>query len=247
MTLRGEPAKTAALTGAVGGGGGFGKTRVALEYAWRFGPTFFPGGIFWLTADQTESGLQRQFHGMLRELKVATPELHLFLQAGRDARNELGIALADVASRQSVLFIVDNLPHDSSLPPRPITDYCPVVGVVTVLVTTRVRMAEGYVKSLDLDVLSRPAAINLMTEGADIRECLSDSQWSEIAAWVGDLPLALEVLNSALHFRVITPNELWVKCKSESPTEQIDRQMSAKRRLAEGHRNVIYYGIYQLF
>jgi tetratricopeptide (TPR) repeat protein len=228
-TLRGEPARTAALTGAVGGGGGFGKTRVALEYAWRFGPTFFPGGIFWLTADQTESGLQRQFHGMLRELKSATPELHLFLQAGRDARKELGNALADAGSGEPVLFIVDNLPHDSSLPPRPITDYCPAVGMVTVLVTSRVRVAEGYVKSLDLDVLNRPAAIDLLTEGPELRRCLSDAQWSEIAAWVGDLPLALEVLNSALHFKAITPHELWAKCKFESPSEQVDRQMEALR------------------
>ncbi len=72
-TLRGEPTRTAALTGAIEAGGGFRKTRLALEYIWRFGSTYYPGGLFWLVADQGESGLERQCYGMFK--------CHLYLWA----------------------------------------------------------------------------------------------------------------------------------------------------------------------
>jgi tetratricopeptide (TPR) repeat protein len=229
-TVRGEPAHSAALTGAIQGGGGFGKTRLALEYVWRFGPSYYPGGLFWLTADQDRSGLDRQFHGMLRELRPETPEIHQFRQQARNAKNELGEALIENAHKQPVLFVVDNLPEaNEDSPVCSIEEYCPAIGAVTVLVTSRSRIAESYVRALPVDVLQRSSSIALLTEGTGVRKNLSESEWAKIAEWVGDLPLALEVLNSALKFRSISPRELLAKCYSESVTKAVDRQMKALR------------------
>jgi len=68
FTMRGEPAASAALSGALEGGGGFGKTRLALEYLHRFG-SHYPGGLFWVDADVSEEALQERFHSILRVLK----------------------------------------------------------------------------------------------------------------------------------------------------------------------------------
>jgi TIR domain len=55
-TMRGEPATSAALSGALEGGGGFGKTQLALEYLHRFGGHYL-GGLFWVDADVSEEAL----------------------------------------------------------------------------------------------------------------------------------------------------------------------------------------------
>ena len=49
-------------------GGGFARPALAREYVWRFGATYYPGGVFWLDAEQDEEGLIRQFHGMIGPL-----------------------------------------------------------------------------------------------------------------------------------------------------------------------------------
>lgn len=50
-TLRGKTSECAALTGSLESLGGIGKTRLALEYLHRFGPRYYPGGLFWINAD----------------------------------------------------------------------------------------------------------------------------------------------------------------------------------------------------
>ncbi len=229
-TLRGEPTSSASLSGSVEAGGGFGKTRLALEYVWRFGPAYYPGGIFWLTADQDEAGLESQFHGMLTELRPDTPPLPIIRESQRVLRQELCSALRVAADRGAVLFVVDNLPEaNSEFSPRPIEDYCPALGIVTTLITTRSHLAEPSVRPLSIDVLNRAASISMLTAGTDQRGALTEDQWSAIAEWVGDLPLALEILNRALSFRAISPSELLSRAREESPTKELTRQMDALR------------------
>jgi len=150
-TLRGEPTRTAALSGALEGGGGFGKTCLAPEYAWRFASVHYPGGVFWLTADQDESGLERQMKGMLAALRGQTGSGN----GGENVRAEPAAALEDAAGTgRPVLYIVDNLPEPKAgVEARPIEHYCPAVGAVTVLATTRAPAGDAC--SLPLD--RRPA------------------------------------------------------------------------------------------
>src|SRR5882762_6346957 len=74
-TLRGDVG-AAALTGAIEGGGGFGKTRLATEYLHRFGPGSYPGGLFWVNAEQSLR-LEEQLHGVLVTLR---PEVGAFAE-----------------------------------------------------------------------------------------------------------------------------------------------------------------------
>jgi hypothetical protein len=134
-TLRGEPTRTAALSGAVEGGGGFGKTCLALEYAWRFGSIHYPGGVFWLTADQDDSSLEYQLKGMLAALREQHPGSR---PAGENVRAALAAAFESAASAgKQILYIVDNLPEPKAgVESRPMAHYCPAMGAATVLATT---------------------------------------------------------------------------------------------------------------
>ncbi|MBZ5585704.1 MAG: tetratricopeptide repeat protein [Acidobacteriia bacterium] len=225
-TLRGEPSRTAALSGSVEAGAGFGKTCLALEYAWRFGASHYPGGVFWLTADQDESGLEYQFRGMLSALRDEPTERRL--EPG-NVRAKLAAAFEAVTGTgKPVLYIVDNLPEPKpGIKMRPLEYYCPAMGTVTLLATTRARRLEARVHSLMIDALPRAASISLLTNGTELRPNLEDGKWEEIAAWAGDLPLALEVLNSSLRLGTISPAELLARCRSESVTNELSREMSA--------------------
>jgi len=227
-TLRGEPTAAAALSGSLEAGAGFGKTCLALEYAWRFGSIHYPGGVFWLTADQDESGLEYQFRGMQSVLCEQLPDHR---PQGSNIRAELANAfVAAAATGRPILYIVDNLPEPRpSLETRPLEHYCPAMGAVTVLATTRARLVESRVCPISIDPLPRAASISLLTNESSLRLDLDNSEWGEIAAWTGDLPLALDVLNSSLRLRAITPRELLARCRSESVTKELARQMSALR------------------
>src|SRR5215472_8711516 len=51
---------SAALTASLEGAGGFGKTRLALEYLHRYGPDTYSGGIIWINADVAEDRFEAQ-------------------------------------------------------------------------------------------------------------------------------------------------------------------------------------------
>ena len=72
-TMRGDASATA-LTGALEGGGGFSKTRLATEYFYRFGPTSFPGGLFWVNAELADR-VDEQLHGVLVRARPDRPRL----------------------------------------------------------------------------------------------------------------------------------------------------------------------------
>jgi hypothetical protein len=70
-TRRGESLSAAALTGWIEGGAGVGKSTLASEYFWRFGPRYYPGGLFWIDAERT---LEPQYYQVARALNPATPD-----------------------------------------------------------------------------------------------------------------------------------------------------------------------------
>jgi hypothetical protein len=88
-----ETAASAAVTGAIQGGGGFGKTCLAREYFHRFGPLEYPGGLFWVDASTGEEDAERQLHGVLRALDPSVPEIKTFREGGRQVATELAQAL----------------------------------------------------------------------------------------------------------------------------------------------------------
>jgi tetratricopeptide (TPR) repeat protein len=221
----------AALTGALEGGGGFGKTRLAAEYVHRFGPPAFPGGLFWLTAAVAEDRLEAQFHGILRTLRPDTPDLATFRSAERNAHEELGQALHSLATGEPVLYVVDNVPEpEPGQPPRPLSTWCPAIGEVALLVTSRARQSLiPGVRSLPVDVLSPDKAVLLLTGDYEEVGRLDEASWIRIAGWVGYLPLALELLNRVLRAGGLPPDELLSAIATMRPVEEVDRQMEALR------------------
>jgi TIR domain/Tetratricopeptide repeat len=221
-TMRGEPV-AAALTGAIEGGGGFGKTRLAMEYLQRFGPANYQGGLFWVNAEQNLR-LEEQLHGILASLRPDTLAFAEFSQAGRSAARELEMALRALPEDRPALYVVDNVPEpEPGESPMPLSTWCPAVGAVTLLVTSRARQSilAGIV-SLPVDVLAPRPAVALLTRGDSRRSRLGVVDWATVAAWVGYLPLALELLNASLQARAVEPEELAAMARTHGPLPALD-------------------------
>lgn len=220
----------ASLTGsALEGGGGFGKTRLALEYLHRLGPRYYRGGLFWVDADVSDDRLEEQFHGILRALRPGEfPDLGTFRELRRDATKELALALHDASGKGPILYVVDNVPEPGpGRARRPIETWCPALGKVALLVTSRLKLLKAdNLRALRVDVLAPEPAIALLSEG--VQEQVDASSWFRIAEWVGYLPLALELLNRAIDAGSVTPGEIVSKVE-QGPVRELDRQMESLR------------------
>ena len=82
-TLSAGKGKAARLTGTIVAGGGFGKTRAAVEYLYRIA-SYYPGGIFWVDASSTN--LDPQFWHILKQLDPSIPDLAVMREQGRPDR-----------------------------------------------------------------------------------------------------------------------------------------------------------------
>ncbi|WP_164008268.1 tetratricopeptide repeat protein [Pyxidicoccus trucidator] len=210
----------------VEGGAGVGKTRFALEYLQRFGPSSYPGGVFWVDASVSDDQLEARLHGILRVLRPKAPELESFLREGRNVRRELAGALREEGQRARILYVVDDIPtQHPERRSRPLSWYCPSTDFIVVLATLRDAGAGyGVSTKLQLDVLDSNAAVALLTYGIE-----SDRQpqetWKEIADQVGNLPLALTVLNASLRAGNVEPESLLARLKKRA-VEFLDEQAS---------------------
>jgi hypothetical protein len=186
--------------------GGFGKTRLAAEYVWRFGRQHYSGGIFWIDAEAAVEHVTETCHAILRTLRPQTPDLRTFLEQGRDARSELGDELRRLSGSAPVLYVIDNVPMPAgNAPPKGLAHWCPALGRVTVLATSRLALGlSGDVKELAVDVIDHASAVRLLTRDT-VRHQLCDSDWGRIVEWVGRLPLALDMLRAALRAQAVIP------------------------------------------
>ena len=227
-TESGGPA-SAALTGSIEAGAGFGKTRLALEFLHRFGPRYYRGGLFWIDA---ERNAELQLYEVLCALDPAAPELDRLRASG-------GVAGAVARTLRTLpqggpppLFIIDNVPEPApGCAPLPLDTWCPALGQVPVLVTSRTRIAAGAGGSavaLPIQTLTPDAAVCLLSMGVSA-SALAMEEWREVAEWVGRLPLALELLNRVLWFGGTHPRALLAACRHERPVPVLDRAVEALR------------------
>ncbi len=111
----------AQLTSRLNAAGGFGKTRLAIEYMYRYGARY-PGGIFWVNA--ASSDIEGEFWRVLSALDPDMPDLAVMRAQRRDVRRELGRALRQIG--QPALYVIDNVPEaPPGSDPPPIADFCP--------------------------------------------------------------------------------------------------------------------------
>jgi len=217
----------AQLTSRIAAGAGFGKTRLAVEYLYRYGPTHYPGGLFWL--DGGSKALDVEFHRVLRALEPTVSDLAAMRAQNRDVRQELGAALRGIG--RPALYVVDNIPEPvAGEDPPTIQKFCPALGAVTVLSTSRQNTREANVQPISVDVLAPDAATLLLTDNVPGAGVLTWQEWGRIAQWVDFHPLALDLLNRSLLFQSISARALLQKSRTAGPrTPQLDLLREALR------------------
>jgi DNA-binding MarR family transcriptional regulator len=223
--------------------GGFGKTRLALEYMHRFGPRCYPGGLFWVDAAVGPELLEEQFHGILRRLDESFPDLLECRRLGLNIRVRLSEALEKAAKKNPVLYIVDNVPESTETagPRLPLETWCPATSKVSLIATSR----ERWVKDVHLvavSALSPEAAEAMLAAGLSpaVRERLDKGGALELTQWVGFHPLALEILNGALR-HWYSPEDLLAMARRQRPTKGVEqyfkkiqgRELDLKRGVLE--------------
>ncbi len=225
----GEPSGTSAsLTGALTGGGGFGKSQLALEYLWRFQSPYYPGGVFWLDTEVSEDQLEQQWLDILRVFRpAALPTIQEMRRAGRSVRSELEQALHG-DEKGSKLFVLDNVPESlKNQPPKSLDDLLPGRAWVTVLATSRRSIGDAGA-GLAVDVLEKDPARELLTSQVPNGNSLSAEEWDRITEWVGHLPLALTLLHQALQHG-LDPSQLLSYADGRSTVDVLDRECDALR------------------
>ncbi len=210
-------------------GGGFGKTRLAIEYLYRYGRDY-PGGIFWVNAasNDAESELWR----VLSALETDIPDLSVMRGQVWNVNSALGRALRKIPL--PALYIVDNIPEaNPGKEPLSIGEFCPALGAVSVLATSRQEIAEQNVRKISVDVLDTDSAILLLTDNVLGAPAISWADWGRVATWVGQLPVALDVLNMSLALGSISPPELLKRVHSPveetTAADEVDRLREALR------------------
>ena len=178
--------KQVALTQAISGLGGIGKTQLALEYAYRYQKSYHD--IFWTVADTYESLMASyvRLASLLRLSEYEEPD-----------QSKVKEAIQRWLSKHTGwLLILDNI-EDLSL----VHQFVPVDRQGAVLLTTRRQVTERVAQALELGTLPEHHSILFLlkrTKILTLEMSLDDAAASDIAAArmiaraLGNLPLALD-------------------------------------------------------
>ncbi len=201
--------------------GGYGKTRLAQEYVLRVGRAHYPDGVFWIDAREDIDG---QFEEILDILKPDRRTRTNTQLENDSITTELRSTLQ--AHQGRILFVVDNVPDYET--PRTIETWCPAPEAVDILATSRrTSRAEDAAILLILEPLPTKAAVTLLRNKVPQPNLLAEEGWQRIAIWVGELPLALELLNKVLQYGTLTPPELHAAVGREGPATVVNKQRDA--------------------
>ena len=147
------------------GGGGFGKSLLAEEYAMRFAAAY-PGGIFWLRAfghDDAGAGLKPKEREAMRLEQLGNFAAHLDIAPEQRKPEEVEGALARhlEGAGKPFLWVVDDLPP--GLDNTTLRSWFAPHGLGSTLITTRSREYNGQGQTIDVGVLKPDEALALLT------------------------------------------------------------------------------------
>src|SRR5712692_365507 len=180
------PGGQVALTQAISGLGGIGKTQVALHYVYRFQKAY--SHVLWVTADSLAS-LAAEFVRLARDLEL--PE--------KDEKDQGKIVQAVqrwLREYLDWLLVLDNV-EDLSL----VSSFIPAKHLGSVLLTTRRQVTEPVAQAVVLEILSDDEGALLLLKRAKrlaLDASLDEAPTSEVAVartisqHLGGLPLALD-------------------------------------------------------
>ncbi len=175
-----------ALTQAIAGLGGVGKTQVALEYAHRFAQDY--EAVLWLQADSWEV-LTSAY------LQLATKVLGLREQS--EAERQVDAVKQWMQTHQRWLLILDNIEQ----PEEVLSAFLPPRHQGSMLIKTRMREAGPQAQSVVLPVLSRYEGVLFLLrrarkigQEASIRHAVRNDLRlaKELYRWMDGWPLALD-------------------------------------------------------
>jgi Tetratricopeptide repeat len=182
---------------------GVGKTAVATEYAYKYGPEY--DLVCWIRADQTPL-VRSALAGLAGPLGLAAPSA-----SGIDATTQGVIdALRRGEPYSRWLLIFDNADQPEELLP-----FIPG-GPGDVLITSRNHRWGPIVETIALDVFQRTESVQfLMKRGP---RSLTEADADLLAESLGDLPLALEQAGAVLYESLMSVNE-YLRLLDERVTE----------------------------
>ncbi|MEW5874720.1 MAG: FxSxx-COOH system tetratricopeptide repeat protein, partial [Candidatus Zixiibacteriota bacterium] len=165
---------TAAVTQAIAGLGGVGKTQIANEYCYRNRGRY---EIIWWVHSEEPAKLASDYAGLAGRLGL--PEANQpDLPARRDAVRRW------LEQYGGWLLVFDNVPHSDS-----VREYLPRTTSGHVIITSRDQNWGGIAKTLGVHEWSRPESVKFLIE---TRNLGNPTAADELAESLGDLPLALE-------------------------------------------------------
>ncbi len=192
-----------AATGGIGrvsGLGGVGKSLLAEEYALRFGSAY-PGGVFWLRAygnddAQTPLGPDQREASRTDQVRRMTERLGIHTHGMTEEQIEGALARKIATEGKLCLWVVDDVP--SGLDGEVLRRWFAPHALARTLITTRSGAYGSLTKGIDLSVLDRDEAYQLLTS----RRAPSDGEEAEqaqlLAVDLGYHALALDVTGLAL-------------------------------------------------
>ena len=210
------------------GMGGVGKTRAAIEYAWRNTEKY--NALLFVSADSPQA-LQRNLANLCGPLVLNLPE-----QNEKDQNLQVEAALKWLALHPGWFLIIDNVDtEDAALETKALLER---LSTGHVIITSRISEWKGEVKALDLDVLSDAASIEFLNERTAERRAQQPDDDAIVARLVrvlDCLALALEQAGALIsHERLsyVRYLEMWESARPNALAWHDEEKMKYPRSLA---------------